>query len=703
MSSEPGTSTNTTVNRVRISLHLKFIALVVAVLVFSTVALGTSAFYVARGILYRQIDSRLSVIAKDRQKLLLAYIKQQHERVALVASRTRFRQLTHLFLNGELTADEFVPQSQKILLDALSSTEGFHAIWLADPDGRVITATDKTYLERDYAKNADFQAGRNGKYLGQPFLSNDVWQAFATAPATASDGTSLGVVMVLLDVTPMVEFLSDATSLGETGEVMVGTRHDDRIRYLLPPRHDSSVKEQFLDDASTMFAAIQGDAAFVESTDYRGQDVLVAYSPVGYDNWGMVAKMDVAEAYAPVKRLARFSTGIAVAVLLPGLLASYWLARLLTLRILVLTDSAAAVAAGDLDAKLETDLHANDELGDLATAFERMKAKLSQQRDELQCSVDDERANRRAVEQLSENLKQALEAEQESRQHIERLLATIRQASLQLLTSTSEILSSMSGQAAYAQQQGAALAETSVTVAEITETAEQAADRAKQVADLAQRADAASQAGRAAVSSSIDAMDDVRGQVETTAENILSLAQQAAAIGEIISVVTDIAEQTNVLALNAAVEASRAGEHGKGFAVVASEVKLLADQSKKATLQIRQILGEIQKATNTAVLSTERGTNAVSQATGIIRQADTTIETLVESMSSASRAASQILASANQQAAAMSQIHQAMNSTRHASEQSLSATRETEEAAKHLMALGDRLRELIESSEQLVQ
>src|SRR5436309_9556961 len=109
-------------------------------------------------------------------------------------------------------------------------------------------------------------------------------------------------------------------------------------------------------------------------------------------------------------------------------------------------------------------------------------------------------------------------------------------------------------------------------------------------------------------------MEWVKEKVEATAENILTLAEQAQAIGNIIAAVNDIAEQTNLLALNAAIEASRAGEHGKGFTVVAGEVKALADQSKKATGQVRQILGEIQKATNTAVLSTEAVTKGVAAA-----------------------------------------------------------------------------------------
>ena len=117
----------------------------------------------------------------------------------------------------------------------------------------------------------------------------------------------------------------------------------------------------------------------------------------------------------------------------------------------------------------------------------------------------------------------------------------------------------------------------------------------------------------------------------------------------------DIAEQTNLLALNAAIEASRAGEHGQGFAVVAGEVKALADQSKKATAQVRQILGEIQKATNAAVLSTEQGTRDALNATKVVSQAGETIHALADTLSQTAQAATQIVASAGQQATGMVQ------------------------------------------------
>ena len=235
------------------------------------------------------------------------------------------------------------------------------------------------------------------------------------------------------------------------------------------------------------------------------------------------------------------------------------------------------------------------------------------------------------------------------------------------------------------------MTETVATVDEVTQTSEQSTQRAKALADAVQRTQQIGQSGRKATEDSIAALARVQEQVEATAENILALAEQAQAIGEITAAVADVAEQTNLLALNAAIEASRAGEHGKGFAVVAGEVKALADQSKKATAQVRQILGEIQKGTNAAVLSTEEVTKGVAGAGRVTDQAGQTIKALAETLAEAAQAAAQITASAGQQATGMAQIHQAMRSIDEAARQNLAALRQSEQAAQNLNGLGTRL------------
>ncbi len=189
-------------------------------------------------------------------------------------------------------------------------------------------------------------------------------------------------------------------------------------------------------------------------------------------------------------------------------------------------------------------------------------------------------------------------------------------------------------------------------------------------------------------------MEQVKNQVELIAESILTLADRARAIGEIIATVGDIAEQTNVLALNAAVEASRAGEHGKGFAVVAAEVKNLAEESKKATAQVSRILDEIQRATNTAVMSIERGTSSVTIAEAIVRQADEKFETLVSMLTGSTKSADRIRTSSNQQAEAIRQLTSGINEIDNVAKQNVTAIGQIQQAAQSLSKLSDELREL---------
>lgn len=132
-----------------------------------------------------------------------------------------------------------------------------------------------------------------------------------------------------------------------------------------------------------------------------------------------------------------------------------------------------------------------------------------------------------------------------------------------------------------------------------------------------------------AISSNADKMLVLRQKIQMIAELILELSEHSQQIGNTISVVDDIAEQTNMLALNAAVEAARAGEHGKGFAVVAGEIRKLADESKQAITKITSLTSNIQYTTNSTVMATEEGSKEIESVVKDINSVSSNSEVLL--------------------------------------------------------------------------
>jgi methyl-accepting chemotaxis protein len=260
-----------------------------------------------------------------------------------------------------------------------------------------------------------------------------------------------------------------------------------------------------------------------------------------------------------------------------------------------------------------------------------------------------------------------------------------------IASSGAQILAATTEQAAGTNESMAAVTETVATVDEVAQTAAQSAQRARAVADAAQRAADGGRAGRKAVVDSVAAMQLVQVQVEAMAKGIVALAEQAQAIGEITTAVSDIAEQTKLLALNAAVESTRAGEHGRGFALVAAEIKALAGEAKESTTQVRRLLSEIQRATSAVVMATEQGTKQTASAVRQVGQAGEIISQLTDVIEESAQAAAQIVASAGQQALGMEQIRQAIANIHDATQQNLNATQQSEAAARHLTDFGTRL------------
>ncbi|MBI5670684.1 MAG: hypothetical protein HZC41_22045 [Chloroflexi bacterium] len=256
---------------------------------------------------------------------------------------------------------------------------------------------------------------------------------------------------------------------------------------------------------------------------------------------------------------------------------------------------------------------------------------------------------------------------------------------------TSEILDATAQQISMANEQDDVVTETTATVNEVRATVTETAERAQSVAETAQVSVDISRKGMDAVSQTVSGMDIIRRRVEDIADNILVLSEHTQQIGEIIATVNNLADQSRMLALNASVEAARAGEEGKGFAVVALEVRNLADQNRDATVQVREILGEIQRATNAAVMVTEEGSKGVDQGQVLVNSAGDSIRNLSHAIEEAALAAMQIAASTRQQTIGMDQLTQAMRMIKHATTETLNSTMQVKASVQNLREVANRI------------
>lgn len=377
-------------------------------------------------------------------------------------------------------------------------------------------------------------------------------------------------------------------------------------------------------------------------------------------------------------------------VLLLGGTVGLLLARSIASAAEQVTRAARGLARGELEQQIT--VRSRDELGTMAHTFQAM---IAYQR--TMAGVADAIARGDLAQDVQPQSAQDVlgTALQRMVGNLRTLVGALQQGAHNLGSAGSEILGAAAQQAAGATEQAAAISQTTATVDQVTASAEQAVQMATTVAETAEQASRVAGAGVTAVRDAAGGMADLRTRVQSIAENMLALSEQSQQIGEIITTVGDLADQSNLLALNAAIEASRAGEQGKGFTVVAQEIRTLAEQSKAATAQVRTILSDIQRATNAAVLATEQGAKGADAGAGLIARAGQTIDDLAALIQQAALSATQIAAAVRQHSLGMEQIATAMGDINQATTQNLAATTNTQQAAAHLTDLASHLTHLV--------
>jgi twitching motility protein PilJ len=275
---------------------------------------------------------------------------------------------------------------------------------------------------------------------------------------------------------------------------------------------------------------------------------------------------------------------------------------------------------------------------------------------------------------------------------LRKLVTTINQSAIQLdgAARQTQALASHLARASNAQSKQVGAATESIgavasSIEEVSGNAERAADVARHSVDVAHK-------GGDAVRRTIDGMNTIRETIQDTSKRIKRLGESSQEISNIVELISDIAEQTNILALNASIQASMAGEAGRGFAVVADEVQRLAERAANATKQIEVLVRTIQTDTNEAVVSMERSTTDVVGGALLAENAGAALLEIEQVSNQIASLVQNISASARGQSSASQNIARNMQVLREISAQSADSTSATSQSIAKLADLAAALR-----------
>ncbi len=373
-----------------------------------------------------------------------------------------------------------------------------------------------------------------------------------------------------------------------------------------------------------------------------------------------------------------------------GTFVAFFISRAIANPIKAIAKVADDVSVGDIQHEIHFD--SKDEIGVLANSFRQLIDYMKS----LANAAERIAANDLTVQVTPKGEKDVLgNAFKTMTTNLTAMIRQVTDNSTQLVSAATEIASTSEQMARGSQEQTGQTAQVSSAVEEMTATIVESSRNAGEAANQAKEAANAARTGNQVVSQTIEGMNRIAQVVQESAKTVQELAKSSDKIGEIIGVIDDIADQTNLLALNAAIEAARAGEQGRGFAVVADEVRKLAERTGKATKEITDMIKGIQNDTKGAVAGMEQGINEVQQGRELADKAGESLNQIAGFAQKVMDMVQQIATAAEEQSAASEEIARSVEGIAKVTKENATGVEQSAAAAEQLNRQAEGLQKMV--------
>ncbi|MBU3218914.1 methyl-accepting chemotaxis protein [Clostridium algidicarnis] len=428
----------------------------------------------------------------------------------------------------------------------------------------------------------------------------------ATAPFYDSNKEHLGVATADINLTTLQENITDikvgekgkAFLVDKEGQYIAGVEADKILKTKITEEEDSSLK--------SLGATILSSKTGVSDYKLEGEKIIAYYEEVPETNWILVLTIPESELLASSKKLFNLLSIIIVISSILITLTILFVATNITKGLKDVNNLAIAISENDLTKTIK--LSGDDEIGQMTMHLNNMAVNLKE-----------------VVFNIRKNIEQLAVASEE-----------LSASSEQTESATDQIAMSIQDIASNSEKQEELMKDSSKMVGEISEGIEHISSNVQNMAEESLSTYKKAKDGNDVVYKAIDQMRNINNKVGLLSGNINTLGKKSSEIGNIVLVISEIAERTNLLALNAAIEAARAGEQGRGFAVVAEEVRKLAEQSASSTSQITSLINEIQGSILEATKAMDESSKAVDNGISTVENAGQSFSEILVSVDSIS-------------------------------------------------------------------